>query len=600
VANLLLDIIRSLAAGALSDTVKEEVVPEAKRMYDEYTREPQRAQTEGARMIDGYPSMSSGLPAETAPYRPNASFKAEPVAPETLQEMLRMGAAAKQNIAGQAYEPVPADGMSAEEEARFAERLNATPSQPIDYTDMDQRLEGQFRQNELDRTIAAENRGNVLDFVRQAGEGMGTAETSPYTPSGDSSAMFKPLSQRVQEKAVEIKSTTPEIQSDTQVTAAASQDVAKELEAEISEKERLGMNADSEKSMLSQLMDGAMSFFGDRNTWMALGAAANELRFKPSDAYRKAMFEEADTQRMAAAAPTLFKDNPQLMNAVKSGALTIKEAMTLLYKNPTKISQMLELMKTPEGLAQLKQLSEIGALGGTTVNMPSTTVGLDESLRQELIKDQAASFKTLTDQGLAAMSTMTEMEDLALVMQMVPTGPAQGRFLEVFPEADTNAAVAMSLIKRIAPTLRVAGSGSTSDIEYAGMLGSLGSFRNDPEANAMIFAAMRNKQQIMIEQAKLVESFRNQEIDGKELSKKLFSLKAKSIFDTPEAKRKILGASGAGDAMANARGVNKDVPKGSSVGTVLRKPDGTMAVKVKEGADNDQSTWEVRAAQGAK
>jgi hypothetical protein len=385
VANLLLDILRSLATGAIADKVKEDVVPEAKRMYDEYTREPQRAQTEGARMIDGYPSMSSGLPAETAPYNRKGM---EPVAPETLQEMLRMGAAAKQNIAGQAYEPVPADGMSAEEEARFAERLNATPSQPIDYTDMDQRLEGQFRQNELDRTIAAENRGNVLDFVRQAGEGMGTAETSPYTPSGDSSAMFKPLSQRVQEKAVEIKSTTPEIQSDTQVTAAASQDVAKELEAEIGEKERLGMNADSEKSMLSQLMDGAMSFFGDRNTWMALGAAANELRFKPSDAYRKAMFETADKERelerMNKSLPALNKLSPDLAAAVKAGVLSVKEALTIAYKNPSKIQEVIRLMKDdPE---TFKMLKDAGVLSSGT----NVTIGGEGSKGWQKIDEKFA------------------------------------------------------------------------------------------------------------------------------------------------------------------------------------------------------------------
>jgi len=231
--------------------------------------------------------------------------------------------------------------------------------------------------------------------------------------------------------------------------------------------------------------------------------------------------------------------------------------------------------------------------------MPSTNQSIDDAIREQLSKESGKTYGEIEASVLKALSIKTELQDMAELMQLVPTGAVQGRWLEVFPEADTNAAALMSMMKRVAPTLRVEGSGSTSDIEYAGMLAGLGSFRNDPEANRMIYDAMLAKQQIMIDQAKLIQDFKNKKITGSELSTKLFELQAKSIFKD-DAQRKYLTGSNPLSARAmdqQRTGVQKTEKGYYPVGTVLTKSNGEVAVKTTEG-DDSAGNWTIQKPKG--
>lgn len=331
----LVEILRNLATSIIGSAVADEAKPytdKAKSAVREFVtpRAPQYAQTEGATMIDGYPSMSSGLPAETAPYRPNASFQAEPVPPATLQDMLRMGAAEKQDIAGQAYEPVPADGMSAEEEARFAARLNATPSQPIDYTDMNQRLEGQFRQNELDRAYAAENRDNVYNNIRQYGQPAErtyptttsgeSATTAPYQRTGDGSAMFQ---------TVDNMGIDPE----------KAKNVSSEQIKQGKDALELVNQTKKDPDNMSQYSDLITKKFGSERAWLQLALAFNTLRFKPDDQLAAGIQKRLEQIGESTVSPALAKylqenGHGHLIPMIASGQLTGKEAMTIAAKQP--------------------------------------------------------------------------------------------------------------------------------------------------------------------------------------------------------------------------------------------------------------------------
>jgi hypothetical protein len=308
-ASLLLDALRGLLLGEATDYAKEK----AKPYVDEAMaamRDPQQAITPGARMDDrGYPTMSEMLPAETAPYNQQGI---EPANPRTLNEMMRGMAENYQApvAGGTPYEPVPADRvMTAEEEARLAAY---NPSQPIDYTDMDQRLEGQFRQNELDRQIGAENQSNILDFVRQAGEGMGTAETSPYTPSGDGSAMFQSImdmpDDQIQispQKAEQIQSAVKDDPEASSLVSTVLKDPKKAQQAFIGSQHAIEMSqqGEPEPGFFDKIGSALGNFFGDEETMLKLGMAFNQLQHNYKPEYDRIVGARISAIRTAKKAP---------------------------------------------------------------------------------------------------------------------------------------------------------------------------------------------------------------------------------------------------------------------------------------------------------
>ena len=290
-ASLLLDALRGLILGEATDYAKEK----AKPYVDEAMaamRGPQQAITPGARMDDrGYPTMSEMLPAETAPYNKKGI---EPANPRTLNEMMRgMAEGYQAPVAGSQ----PTEGSGA---------------QPIDYTDMDQRLEGQFRQNELDRQIGAENQANILDFVRQAGEGMGTAETSPYTPSGDGSAMFQSImdipDEQIQispQKAEQIQSAVKDDPEASSLVSTVLKDPKKAQQAFIGSQHAIEMSqqGEPEPGFFDKIGSALGNFFGDEETMLKLGMAFNQLQHNYKPEYDRIVGARISAIRTAKKAP---------------------------------------------------------------------------------------------------------------------------------------------------------------------------------------------------------------------------------------------------------------------------------------------------------
>jgi hypothetical protein len=451
VANVLLDLLRSLATGMVADKAKEEVVPEVMRMYDEYTREPQQAITPGARMDDqGYPTMSSGLPAETAPYNRKGMG---PVDPQTLQDMLKMAAQSQQSIAGGTpYEPVPADRvMTPEEEARQAAY---NPSKPIDYTDMDQRLEGRFRQNELDREIAAENRANTYDSLRQypdertyptttSGE---SATTAPYEPSYDMSAMFQ------------------EIDPEKAKAENLSPDEAKKR----AEAFALADRGKKDPSFFDVAGDYIKDKFGSERTWLNLASAFNTLRYQPDPTLETGIQKRLETLNASAGSLETLKalkakgvpnetlaalaKSPELLKAVaqkvftkgfadspaeyqrvtmalekagiKPGSKEYERAMRILAKIEAPAGSFLSL--DPENLAYRKLMEALGTGRGKTQAEEEAQAKTNEMLRSTWNKslDYLGQKLTNTTTGFFSgfLPAITESQQLAdqSVSMMMP------------------------------------------------------------------------------------------------------------------------------------------------------------------------------------
>ena len=202
-----------------------------------------------------------------------------------------------------------------------------------------------------------------------------------------------------------------------------------------------------------------------------------------------------------------------------------------------------------EKIFNLSPEGQVTAIGGAG---PSTTVNVGgkdstSALNTKLAEAEGTLLSTYLQQGPIASAALQDLSLLQEILPMAPQGPIVGRAAELFPGFSSAGAAATSVIKRVAPTLRVEGSGSSSDIEYNGMLQSLPSLQNYPEANTAIVNMMQAKAQINRERSELVRAYQNSaktEEDAAALRARLSELDSRSIM-TPELRAIINQLGGA-------------------------------------------------------
>ncbi len=198
-----------------------------------------------------------------------------------------------------------------------------------------------------------------------------------------------------------------------------------------------------------------------------------------------------------------------------------------------------------DGLYSVKPdgtISKVGG-GGTTVNVNGET-GM---LSKELDKAEAVLLGTYATAGAQAAGAMNDLEMLSELSTMAPQGPIKGRLAGAFQGVSSAADAFKSIISRVTPSLRVEGSGSTSDMEFNAMRDSLPALANSPEANRAITAMLRAKAQINIERAQIVRAFQNSDRSPEAtaaMRTALGELDSRSIM-TPELRAILGGMSGA-------------------------------------------------------
>lgn len=135
------------------------------------------------------------------------------------------------------------------------------------------------------------------------------------------------------------------------------------------------------------------------------------------------------------------------------------------------------------------------------INMPGNPTPDDvgrKAFAEANAKGQAKYFDDVASAGAQAQVRLGEIKQLSQLMANTPTGAGQdfvntlaawGQRVGVDTSDITNlpaAEAAQSIVSRLAPTMRVSGSGSTSDIEVRMFLQSLPSLTNTPGGNAVI------------------------------------------------------------------------------------------------------------------
>lgn len=291
-----------------------------------------------------------------------------------------------------------------------------------------------------------------------------------------------------------------------------------------------------------------------------LALAANSLRFRPDPNLAAGI--EASQQRRAdkqtanrTAQWLISRGREDLAQALMTGAIdpktAVATALTPVKDDKTAMMQNYEFWiaqgKTPE---EAQALVSSGSV--TNINMPNESQG---ALNKELAKNEAGIWSSLLQQGGKAASAKADLSMLQEVLQYAPQGPLEGRLAQAFPGFSSAGAAASSIIKRVAPTLRVEGSGSTSDIEYAGMLESLPSLQNYPEANAAILSMMQAKADIDIQRSQIISGFLNSDQSPEQARvarERLSELNGRSIM-TPQLQQ-IIGNLGGGGGGGGAVG----------------------------------------------
>jgi hypothetical protein len=172
---------------------------------------------------------------------------------------------------------------------------------------------------------------------------------------------------------------------------------------------------------------------------------------------------------------------------------------------------------------------KILSAGGTTVNIGGDTTP-DAALRKQLSEKEGERLSKALGAAMQAGGLAQDFEVIDELVKIAPQGPITGRLAQILPGASSAGAVFESFVKRIAPTLRVEGSGSTSDIEYEGMLKSIPQLVNKPEANVAIAEAMKMKAQLNVKRGEVIMAYQNQTIDANEMRKQLAELNRASIL----------------------------------------------------------------------
>jgi hypothetical protein len=247
---------------------------------------------------------------------------------------------------------------------------------------------------------------------------------------------------------------------------------------------------------------------------------------------------------MAASGPSLTPNNPMrgamagLNNAVQYQRQKEVDAQNAELKQQqltiqaAKLGQGTALQRDFEYLKKQGYSNEeaMGMLRkGTTIDMGQGAN--TDKLREKLSGKEGEQWASFLTAGATAASQRDDFAIMEELLTVAPQGPIEGRLAEFFPGFDSAGSALASMAGRIAPTLRVEGSGSTSDIEFEGMLNSLPRLRNYPEANRLILQTMKSKAQINIDRAGVIRSYQNGKITDAQARDALTEIESRSILD---------------------------------------------------------------------
>ena len=248
-----------------------------------------------------------------------------------------------------------------------------------------------------------------------------------------------------------------------------------------------------------------------------------------------------------------------ILKANPSAASNIMSAIVSNRLSPAKDTRPSQIRSYEywKGLGKTEAEAEVLSKVG---DMPANP---EDELKKKLYGKTGEQFAGFLTAGANASSARRDLDILRQLAEQAPSGALTGRFAEAFPEFSDVAALRQSIVKRVGPTLRAEGSGSTSDIEYAGMINSLGSLKNTPEANMAITSVMIAKAEFDMQRAQIVRQYQNNDLNFNQANEALSQLEANKAI--PSQVQSLLNSYSAGSATTSSPNVktwNPDIDNG--------------------------------------
>lgn len=224
--------------------------------------------------------------------------------------------------------------------------------------------------------------------------------------------------------------------------------------------------------------------------------------------------------------------NPNLLDGQKDLAKTLL-TRALDASKPNERIQMLTQMKRESGFqGSLLELEErLRAAGKTTVNIDQKG---ETKFEEELGKGQAKRWNEMIEGGSLAERKLVDINSMRQISQRMGSQGAQANIKEAIgPYAEalgvnldglSDIQAYSSIVQRLAPQQRAAGSGSTSDIEFKGFLKSLPTLTQNPAARDMTLNTMEALTRDEIARGQIASRLATKEISRVQAEKELRAL----------------------------------------------------------------------------
>lgn len=258
------------------------------------------------------------------------------------------------------------------------------------------------------------------------------------------------------------------------------------------------MNAQGIDAQLAAL--GQSGYATDPNYASSVGNIAKslpDLMSLASNPYaspgQKAVLEALLGQQMNASDPAY-----QLDLALKRAELAQAQAPDPGF---TMVSpEQAKAMGLPPGAYQVGPDGKVSQIGGGGTNVTVNNGGNSNKFREESDKAASARFDEYIQGGTAAAQMVGDLKAIADLAPQIGTGKgaevmsALGPYAEAFGIDVTGldeAQAFKSIVDRMAPQMRPAGSGSSSDFDARQFLNSLPKLGNTPEGNQIILQTLQ-------------------------------------------------------------------------------------------------------------
>ena len=228
----------------------------------------------------------------------------------------------------------------------------------------------------------------------------------------------------------------------------------------------------------------------------------------------------------------LIEANPEMAKTVLSAMFTGDRAKTFKFMSGAQLNKERNTdvfdPKKPYKVSSTGEISEIG--GGGVTNILNAGEKGDVKWAEKSSDAIASEFGEYRAAGAVAANIVPEIQALQALADMVPSGPIVGALAEKFQGFSTAGDAFMSIIKRIAPKMRVVGSGASSDRDVQLLLDSLGSMKNNPIANKFIYQAFLDKAEIDKQRASIARLALTGKISRQDAMDQIDELNGRSII----------------------------------------------------------------------